>query len=711
MALRKGDPTFVGGYRLESRLGAGGMGVVYRASPASGGPVALKVIGREWAEDAEFRARFELEVAAARMVHSEFTAPIVDADPYAPTPWMASQYIPGESLGVRVKERGPLNEQELRWLATALARGLRDIHRAGVVHRDLKPSNILLSARGPLIIDFGVSRAVDGMPLTAAGQIVGTPAYMAPEQFTAPSEAGSAADVFSLGSVLVFAATGHSPFEADSPVVAAYRSMHEEPDLSELPGSLRSVVAACLRKAPSGRPGLEQFLAELDCPERQREGSIAAVHMLQTVTGQWLTRRVPAWVAGLTALTSGAVALAAVAIGLIPAGIPQKEQGAWETSFSAQGDIRRCALQGAIYCVTGDGSVARVDIDDGSIAWTSNLPKEKAKVSRAPYSDTVVLGVAHGRVITAYERVREDAGSWQFLDSRLSVLDADTGRTLWTRLVPSERLPNFPAAQLAGSTLYITDLVNARPELQAIDVATLEIRWSRPLQKREVPTATPHGLYTVRETQQPLSRRHQRTVITALDPVTGYTAWSVTKDKALAYAGSAPGAVYLVERRDKADETGDNGGIDSRYVAVVRLDTSTHNHVRIPAPGGAANLSGSGFLWAGQGLYGVADNDTFFFQVNSWKTIAVDSRSKKIRWTVRCKAPTLLGYRLYCSELNGSITALDSRTGKQAWLFQPPNPGDRPMKDPLGSIMGANGRLYAISSHNKLFMIEVGAVP
>ncbi|MGP3979838.1 serine/threonine-protein kinase [Streptomyces sp. KR80] len=309
MTLRKGDPTYLGGYRLESRLGSGGMGVVYRAHSDSGRTVALKVIGRQWAEDPEFRARFELEVAAARMVHSEFTAPIIDADPYAPNPWMASQYIPGESLAVRVGESGPLDGQELCLLAKALAGALRDIHRAGVVHRDLKPGNVLLSERGPLIIDFGVSRALDGNPLTATGQIVGTHAFMAPEQFTAPSDAGPAADVFSLGCTLVFAATGHSPFEAGSPYAAAYRSIHEEPDLSALSDPLRNLVSACLRKRPTERPTPAEVLAELSTPEQQQKKThFRVVHTLRAVTARRLTRRVPAWLAGLTALAPAAAA-------------------------------------------------------------------------------------------------------------------------------------------------------------------------------------------------------------------------------------------------------------------------------------------------------------------------------------------------------------------------------------------------------------------
>ncbi|MET7622377.1 UDP binding domain-containing protein [Streptomyces sp. NPDC005408] len=343
MTLLKDDPTLVGSYRLESRLGSGGMGVVYRAYSEAGDAVALKVIRRQWAEDPEFRARFELEVVAARMVHSAFTAPIIDADPHATDPWMASPYIPGESLTARVREHGPLEGQELCALAKALAGALRDIHRAGVVHRDLKPGNVLLSERGPLIIDFGVSRAIDGNPLTAAGQIVGTPAYMAPEQITTPSDAGPAADVFSLGCVLVFAATGHGPFEADSPYAAAYRSMHEEPDLSTLSDPLRSLVAVCLSKSPAERPTPQKVLASLAAPEQQQPTRRTAARTLRAIAAGWLTRRMPAWLAVLAALVSATAAVAAVAaVPPAPATTPRAGKQAATYPGNANCNIRRC---------------------------------------------------------------------------------------------------------------------------------------------------------------------------------------------------------------------------------------------------------------------------------------------------------------------------------------------------------------------------------
>lgn len=164
MTLQKDDPTVVGTYRLESRLGSGGMGVVYLARTDAGRAVAVKVIRRQWAEHTGFRARFELEVAAARMVHSKFTAPVVDADPRATEPWMATLYVPGVSLATQVEQDQPLGDEDLRQLGAALATALSDIHRAGVIHRDLKPGNVLMTADGPLVIDFGIARAVDGNP-------------------------------------------------------------------------------------------------------------------------------------------------------------------------------------------------------------------------------------------------------------------------------------------------------------------------------------------------------------------------------------------------------------------------------------------------------------------------------------------------------------------------------------------------------------------
>ncbi|MPY56439.1 serine/threonine-protein kinase [Streptomyces spongiae] len=267
MTLREDDPRSVGGYRIESRIGAGGMGVVYLGRSVSGRAVAVKVVHTKYADNAEFRARFRQEIAAARRVSGAFTAPVVDADPDAERPWMATAFVPGRTLADRVAESGPLDWSALRRLGTELAEALREIHRAEVVHRDLKPSNVLLEdgdSDGTVrVIDFGISRAASSEVRTQTGMVMGSPPFMAPEQFVSPREVGPAVDVFSLGAVLVYAATGRSPFEAENAYLAAYNTVHSTPELAELPEPLRQLVSACLAKEPADRPTSGEVLDAL----------------------------------------------------------------------------------------------------------------------------------------------------------------------------------------------------------------------------------------------------------------------------------------------------------------------------------------------------------------------------------------------------------------------------------------------------------------
>ncbi|MEU0221071.1 serine/threonine-protein kinase, partial [Streptomyces sp. NPDC006265] len=257
MALRDSDPAEVGGYRIEDRLGSGGMGVVYLARSASGRRLAIKVVHSQYADDDEFRTRFRREVAAARQVSGAFTAPVVDADADATYPWMATLYIPGADLGTHVREHGPLPLPRLRGLAAGLAEALRDIHRAGVVHRDLKPANVMLAEDGPRVIDFGISRAAEFAAsdvLTQTGRVMGTPPFMSPEQFAAPQDVGPAADMFSLGSVLTYAATCRGPFDSPSPYETALRVVEGEPDLTGVPDELLPFIRLCLEKHQKSRP-------------------------------------------------------------------------------------------------------------------------------------------------------------------------------------------------------------------------------------------------------------------------------------------------------------------------------------------------------------------------------------------------------------------------------------------------------------------------
>ncbi|TDC06874.1 serine/threonine protein kinase, partial [Streptomyces sp. 8K308] len=259
-------PERLGDYVLERRLGSGGMGVVYLARTVAGRQLAIKVIRREYAEDAGFRARFRREVAAARRVSGAFTAPVVDADPEGDPPWLATLYVPGGSLADRVAREGPLPAHEAARVGAQLAEALTEIHGHGLVHRDLKPGNVLLAEDGVRVIDFGITRALsDSHRLTEDGAVLGSPPFMAPEQLTGGAEVTTAADVFALGAVVAFAATGHSPFEAGGlpggdPLAVAYRVVHEEPELGDLPPALRDLVSLCLAKDPERRPAVASLL-------------------------------------------------------------------------------------------------------------------------------------------------------------------------------------------------------------------------------------------------------------------------------------------------------------------------------------------------------------------------------------------------------------------------------------------------------------------
>jgi hypothetical protein len=252
----------VGPYRLLGRLGAGGMGQVYLARSPGGRAVAVKVIRPELTEDRGFRDRFAHEVAAAREVSGIFTAPVIDADPAAQVPWMATAYVPGPSLAAAVKRQGPLPAHSVLVLGAGLAEGLQAIHAAGLVHRDLKPSNVLLAADGPRVIDFGISRAIGRPVLTTAGVVMGSPGYMSPEQALG-REIGRPTDVFSLGAVLAFAASGHNPFGGGPAPTLMYRVVHEAPDLSRTPSGLWALLDACLAKDPAARPTTNDLLRHL----------------------------------------------------------------------------------------------------------------------------------------------------------------------------------------------------------------------------------------------------------------------------------------------------------------------------------------------------------------------------------------------------------------------------------------------------------------
>ena len=261
--LRRWDPERIGPYVVLGRLGAGAMGQVFLGRSTAGRLVAVKTIKIEFAEEAGFRARFAHEVAAARRVSGVFTAAVVAADADADVPWLATAYVPAPSLTGLVRACGPLPVPATRWLAAGCAEALESIHTAGLVHRDLKPSNVLVSPDGPRVIDFGVARAAERVQLTVTRGAVGTPAYMAPEQARDTRQASAASDVFSLGATLLYAATGHAPYQGETVMDVLVRLATEPPDLAGLPGELTDLVTACLERSPRKRPTSAAMLSQL----------------------------------------------------------------------------------------------------------------------------------------------------------------------------------------------------------------------------------------------------------------------------------------------------------------------------------------------------------------------------------------------------------------------------------------------------------------
>ena len=261
-ALQPGDPQLIGPYRLVGQLGHGGMGRVFLGVSAGGRPVAVKIIRAELAADPDFRARFGQEVAAARRVSGLFTAMVVAAEVDGPVSWLATAYVPGPSLAEAVNDHGPLPTGSLLTLTAGLTESLSAIHAAGVVHRDLKPSNVLLAEDGPRVIDFGISRAAEATGVTQTGLVIGSPGFMSPEQAQG-HEVGPPSDVFSLGAVLAFAATGQGPFGTGTTPAMLYRVVHGSPSLDRVPPEVRPLVERCLAKDPRQRPTADGLLAEV----------------------------------------------------------------------------------------------------------------------------------------------------------------------------------------------------------------------------------------------------------------------------------------------------------------------------------------------------------------------------------------------------------------------------------------------------------------
>ena len=666
-------PDYAGHYLLESRLGSGGMGVVHLARSTSGLKLAVKVVHAEFAKNPEFRSRFRQEVAAARRVSGAFTAPVVDADPDAERPWMATLFIPGPTLSEEVKRNGPLPTEKLRRLMAGLAEALRDIHRVGVVHRDLKPSNVLLAEDGPKVIDFGISRPKDSELRTETGKLIGTPPFMAPEQFRRPREVGPAADIFALGSVLVHAATGRGPFDSDSPYIVAYQVVHDEPELTGVPPNLAPLVLACLAKEPEDRPTPDDLMRELR--------SVAASYDTQTFIP---SRRVPEPADATTAADADtrtdATGAPEPAHEVPEAHKARKASEAPDVRESAPAKPKRrrrkALLTGAAVAVlAGGGFVGLRLVDDTSTSaprttpsrtpafapWaTKPAPDDSGSVPRCVYASGRLLCVQRGlvsaldandgRVLWRHPLAPDDSpdrppvvegGLVQILTvragSRTLALDPATGATRWQRDVSGYSV--FPAA----GTLLLTA---SNGKVTAVDAATGQDLWSKRVPGQPLPVFTSlrgdRLAYAVS-----LSPDGARTRVTAVDPATGAVRWDARLTGMLTLVGRAGENLVFLKG------AGDYGTTN----AVVRYSPATGNSLKVPLsialPQTRATVAGDKvYLLGYDGALAAVDLGA---GAQVWSLQTSVSRGSQLAAD---------GTRVYFSGADGRLLTVDARAGR-----------------------------------------------
>ncbi|MFD3616289.1 PQQ-binding-like beta-propeller repeat protein [Streptomyces sp. NPDC058676] len=639
MTLREDDPRSVGGYRIESRIGTGGMGVVYLGRSASGRAVAVKVVHTRYADNPEFRARFRQEIVAARRVSGAFTAPVVDADPDAERPWMATAFVPGRTLAERVDGTGPLDWRALRRLGTELAEALREIHRAEVVHRDLKPSNVLLlGGEGDdgavRVIDFGISRAASSDVRTQTGMVMGSPPFMAPEQFSRPREVGAAVDVFSLGAVLVYAATGRSPFEAENAYLAAYNTVHSEAELGELPEPLRPLVSACLTKEPENRPTASEVLEalaglpeELPGEEGRAESSPIPV---TTLSGQ---ATLPSTGAGTTRPKRRRKRLLTGLVGAALLGVTVAASVAVvaDDPASTVGEADQAGRQ-----ATGPQATPRGSTPPGWRPWHNALEPEKDEpMSIGPACTPDALGVFCSSAQVALTR-----------------LSPSTGRVDWTKPMSRKEVSSFSLREpvVHDGVVFVSSADRAQG-VDAFDGRTGKRLWhlDGPVGGFEYLS----GVLLVRLDELGLSDTAR---YAAYEPGTGEELWrrELTSTSASPLYAGPEGTLY-------ADLRGGSGG-------VARLDARTGRTLSsVEAPQGDLWLA---TVHDGTAYYARWEDDTgvsaaFFVQdLGSGKTRRVD-----FPWSVEPEAPPLVhGDTMYIFDYgNETLLALDLKRGKPLW--------------------------------------------
>ncbi|MEV6792872.1 PQQ-binding-like beta-propeller repeat protein [Streptomyces sp. NPDC051320] len=744
MSLRGGDPAEIGGYPLEARLGSGGMGTVYLARTSSGRPVAIKLIHQQFAGDDEFRIRFRQEVAAARRVSGAFTAAVVDAAPEAERPWMATTYIEGHTLAQRIATKGPLNGAELRRLAIGLAEALRDIHRVGVVHRDLKPSNVVLSPEGPRVIDFGISRAVDQQTLTMTGRVIGTPPFMSPEQLQAPRGVGPQSDVFSLGTLLVYSATGHGPFDADSPYMTAYQVVHEEPSLGAVPVALRAVVESCLVKEPKGRPSADELLVLLrDLPtdlggtevkgvDAGRTRDVITQHHVATratpsptarATGQdgpdtgsigspigrRLRRRwrpVLAAAVAVAAIGGGAAALKAGGVGGSNGGdkghsvaapgaaLPDGFEPWRKTVRGGRDDIPdelRCVARGdALFCGGGGVVATRIRARDGSRVWTAKSPG-------VPVQGMHLVGATDDTVL-GYRFAAE--GASQDPPSEVVAIDAHNGRELWS--VPSGAQSTAITgrtqdAMVVGSAVVTVDASNSRFETR--DAHSGEVTWttSFPAGTQCAPVSVGPQVFAMcaKDAEMDASEVRRPTLYT-VDRASGTLGRPIAVNGPVVPMGVANGRLVLL--REHMAGTALDG-----YDGVARVDPVSRK------------VTYSRLATTYAGTPGMAGG-TVYVSGQTGLVTALDPSTGRKKWSRQtdvegASGPVAGADALYFSSATGRVVALSPYDGKPLWTTDPQADGLTGEQGASPRVTLAGRAVIVAAAKNTLFAFDAQKPP
>ncbi|MFD3616839.1 PQQ-binding-like beta-propeller repeat protein [Streptomyces sp. NPDC058676] len=673
-------PEYAGHYRLDSCLGSGGMGVVHLARSTSGMKLAVKVVHAEFARDPEFRGRFRQEVAAARKVSGAFTASVVDADSEAERPWMATLFIPGPTLSEHVKRNGAMSPSQLRRLMAGLAEALRDIHRVGVVHRDLKPSNVLLAEDGPKVIDFGISRPKDSELRTETGKLIGTPPFMAPEQFRRPREVGPAADIFALGSVMVHAATGRGPFDSDSPYVVAYQVVHDEPDLTGVPETLAPLVLRCLAKEPEDRPTPDELMRELRSvaasydtqafiPAQRTEGLPVPEPRVEKPAPRPARRR-GRW----AALGAGALGLAAIvalaSVHLLDgddtaprsSGTPRTTSagfGPWETAAAPGKGTPQCTYGAGKLLCGQTGLVFALDPSDGRLLW-------RHSVAGARGGQPVVAG---GLVQPALDRSRH-----------LEALDPASGRARWQQTMPA-----YSGLEPAGDMLLLT---GADGTVTGVDGASGDPKWNHRIRGHKAPYFASFAgdplAYVTSASDDGTSTR-----VTAVDPDTGDVRWDKRLKGALEAVGTSGGSVFFVAV--------DTVYGDARSVVRYTPDDGTSRRVTLAVPMERAQ--------------GTVRGNLVYLMGAGGSLVAVDMAAQKQRWSLetgvsRGSAPVTDGRHVYFTAPDGRLLAVDASGGRL--LGQTPPRLDTRSDQIAGALptpVTTDGHVYASAPDGTVFAV------